>query len=1137
MRKFLQFLLLWTVIPGFTQTIIDENATGGSTYIFDFRSDVLYVPKGPTIEFYDTSGDNFELINSVYPIKCNDLLDMIISGNSLFVIGDMSQVVVYDISDPANPVITNQGQMPGGVYPHWAKNILALSGEILYIATEDGIYKSDLNNAGLVFEKCVDEDVYAIAISGNWIYGITNLFGTYSLKSWNLTDPGYAVQYNQVVDNNDLDIFDDVLFTIKGSSSINEEGMTIYQVDGAGGLTHISQIGVNESFINSVNYDQGTDRLVVGSVEDNSRHYVSVYDVADLQNPVQEVPQYETLRNNCVRYHNGSVYYSCLSEDAYLTKLDLDAGGLTETTFLTSPYKIDATCRVDNQFFVGSESLLYLFRLGESNKPELVKTFNNEDYPWGDNIKALAGFGGRLYVMDGTEVVTLCDIDGDELISRGSFNAGLKSVNYLAGNENVLASIEFSFTDQQVKFFDCSDADNPIEALTWDWWCRDWVITPNEAYMIFSSQETNDVFFYNITDPASVHQAGNFAVVGTQATLAVSDSILVVASITSTDPFVSTIEVYSIIDVSAPVLLAQTNIDGQVFDMQVENDYILVALGEGGWKILEMNRTEVPGSNLKSAQFFFTIEDVMNYYLTAYACNAIPFFFGSMGNYFFALLQNVFGELFTDYFGMPSFVVQLPRQPAVSYELEIAISPPEAKENGCSVSPDVGKYNHTMGYVASLTATDNPSAGWYFKEWQGAAGGSEKSTSVMMDADKKVTAVFARKYNLTVNISPAAAAGGCTVTPAGTTQHDEGEVVEIDVTAGEGWSFVAWSGDVLTAQTTITVTMNDNKTVTANFIRNYNLTVDISPAEAASTCTVSPLGIRQYVEGEEVEIGAAAGDGWRFDKWTGASSSTVGTTTIKMDGNKIVTANFKRVYDLTVNISPQVAAEACSVNPLGTTEYDEGAEVEINASVGDGWNFLNWTGDISSQELKVTVTMTKDIYVTANFSFLYNLYMSLEPQGAVEAGCTVSQSGSGSYSGGETVTLTALPGEGWNFVRWEGDVAYSENPYTFTIYGDEELTCIFEQISGIEQVNHFENKYRIYPNPATDQLIFEFGKIAGLDVELEIVSMSGQKLLEKQISLFAGQKETIDVSRLQNGIYLLKILDSKDVFSQTIVIR
>ena len=53
------------------------------------------------------------------------------------------------------------------------------------------------------------------------------------------------------------------------------------------------------------------------------------------------------------------------------------------------------------------------------------------------------------------------------------------------------------------------------------------------------------------------------------------------------------------------------------------------------------------------------------------------------------------------------------------------------------------------------------------------------------------------------------------------------------------------------------------------------------------------------------------------------------------------------------------------------------------------------------------------------------------------------------YAAGERVTLTAVPGEGWTFWYWRGDLHGSENPKEIVLDRDKQVTAAFKkQVEG-----------------------------------------------------------------------------------------
>jgi len=142
-----------------------------------------------------------------------------------------------------------------------------------------------------------------------------------------------------------------------------------------------------------------------------------------------------------------------------------------------------------------------------------------------------------------------------------------------------------------------------------------------------------------------------------------------------------------------------------------------------------------------------------------------------------------------------------------SYTLATVASPAA----GGTVS---GGGTYASGSVATLIAS--PAAGYNFAGWSGDASGSSASTTVTMNGNKSVTASFTvippATYTLTTTASPVA---GGTVSGGGT--YAAGAVATVTATPATGYVFVNWSGNASGTNPTTTVTMNANRTATANF--------------------------------------------------------------------------------------------------------------------------------------------------------------------------------------------------------------------------------------------------------------------------------------------------------------------------------
>jgi hypothetical protein len=77
-----------------------------------------------------------------------------------------------------------------------------------------------------------------------------------------------------------------------------------------------------------------------------------------------------------------------------------------------------------------------------------------------------------------------------------------------------------------------------------------------------------------------------------------------------------------------------------------------------------------------------------------------------------------------------------------------------------------------------------------------------------------------------------------TVTPDPLPPYHDGDMVELNATADAGWWFHDWSGDVISTDNPVTITMDSDKSVTANYgAATYSLSGNAGTADATLTYT------------------------------------------------------------------------------------------------------------------------------------------------------------------------------------------------------------------------------------------------------------------------------------------------------------
>jgi uncharacterized repeat protein (TIGR02543 family) len=275
---------------------------------------------------------------------------------------------------------------------------------------------------------------------------------------------------------------------------------------------------------------------------------------------------------------------------------------------------------------------------------------------------------------------------------------------------------------------------------------------------------------------------------------------------------------------------------------------------------------------------------------------------------------------------------------------------------GSPVTDASGNYSASVGYGWSGTVTP-AKTGYSFSP------ASRSYTNVTSaQADQNYTATLAT-YTLTSSVNPSEA-GTVTKNPD-KASYVQGDSVKLNANANSGYVFKNWSGDVpQSVQNTnpVTIIMDSNKSVTANFTRRYTLAI----ASGNGGTTNPAPGSYTYDSGTEVQITASPNADYRFSGWTGDAPQghqNDNPIKISMDSNKSITANFIRQYTLTI-----AAANGGTTEPAsGTYKYDSGTQVSVKATASSGFQFSGWSGDASGTTNPITITMDSNKSLTANF--------------------------------------------------------------------------------------------------------------------------------------------------------------------------
>jgi hypothetical protein len=206
----------------------------------------------------------------------------------------------------------------------------------------------------------------------------------------------------------------------------------------------------------------------------------------------------------------------------------------------------------------------------------------------------------------------------------------------------------------------------------------------------------------------------------------------------------------------------------------------------------------------------------------------------------------------------------------------------------------------------------------------------------------------------------------------------------------------------------------------------YSLTITTTPG---GSVTEPGEGMSLHGAQEVVALVAQPDLHWHFVGWTGdvntIANVNAAQTTITMHDSYSITANFEideSWCSLTIS-----STEGGSVTEPGegTHIYQANTPVSLAAQADEHYHFVGWTGDVDAignpQAASTNITMYDSYSITANFELdtgSYSLTVSSTSGGSV----TKPGQGTFVYQGGNIVDLIAQPDEGYEFVKWTGDV-------------------------------------------------------------------------------------------------------------------
>ncbi|NLE01073.1 MAG: hypothetical protein GX640_14495 [Fibrobacter sp.] len=137
---------------------------------------------------------------------------------------------------------------------------------------------------------------------------------------------------------------------------------------------------------------------------------------------------------------------------------------------------------------------------------------------------------------------------------------------------------------------------------------------------------------------------------------------------------------------------------------------------------------------------------------------------------------------------------------------------------------------------------------------------------------REVTITVLPTYTLTVNRT---STGGTVAVVKDSSVYVSGTNVQLTATPASGYRFVNWTGDTTETANPLVITMNKNRSLTANYRKQYTLTLTSSNPVRGSVSSLSGTSPIVVDSGAEITISASAASGYKFKKWSVSGAGVV----------------------------------------------------------------------------------------------------------------------------------------------------------------------------------------------------------------------------------------------------------------------
>lgn len=221
-----------------------------------------------------------------------------------------------------------------------------------------------------------------------------------------------------------------------------------------------------------------------------------------------------------------------------------------------------------------------------------------------------------------------------------------------------------------------------------------------------------------------------------------------------------------------------------------------------------------------------------------------------------------------------------------------------------------------------------------------------------------------------------------------------------------------------------------------NFVETYELQVSVNPSEAGTV--TKNLNYQRYLKDTTIHLTALPSKGYRFVNWSGDFNSSSSALTFNITDDIDLTANFTlTTHTVVVSVFPENAATV-DIQPRQQI-YTYGTHVTFTVTASEGYEFIGWSGSVTSSDNPLSIVVEENINLVANLRLTtHTLTVNVEPSDAALVEINPIKD---YYTYFDTVTIKLNINEGYEFLGWSGSFVGFDNPLLLKVKGDVSLTA------------------------------------------------------------------------------------------------